>query len=224
MHDQLRSWRERWGKLLDKMKGCGLGLKKQVNGGALFCEWRAAVPQASRHPPRRRQNIRRVPGVMLLPYMESSMTQPWDAALQRLLLEGVLSGFSLLDHRGESMASYGALSDEPIVAQQLQSLFQTGAAKCSNRAALVLRRRHAATALLPPPSRPAAATLPAPAFPCSFDTRASRHLRPTSHHHTEIRQQRICRCAGNACSSSDLSRNCAACVTVPCRTVPSCSQ
>ena len=55
--------------------------------------------------------------------------QPWDATLLRLLLEGVLSGFSLTDHSGQSMASYGALCDEPIVAQQLQSLFQTGEAK-----------------------------------------------------------------------------------------------
>ena len=138
----------------------------------------------------------RVPAGMVLPDIRiSPMTQPWDAALQRLLLEGVLSGFALIDLNGESVASYGALCDEPIVAQQLQSLFQTGPANC--RAGWPLR----CFAALPPtaahsPPTTVLATLhfPAPLHPCSCGTRASRHLRPASHHHTEIRQQRICRC------------------------------
>ena len=33
---------------MDKLKELCVGNKVQVNGGALFCEWRTAVPLASR--------------------------------------------------------------------------------------------------------------------------------------------------------------------------------
>ena len=86
----------------------------------------------------------------------SSMPQPWDASLQRLLLDGVLSGFALVSHTGENVGSYGALFDGPVAVQQLQSLFQTGAAKQALPPAPPgSRHRLSATALL------------SPDFPCS---------------------------------------------------------
>ena len=94
--------------------------------------------------------------------MEQVGRPNWDAGLQELVLQGVVTSYALIGHTGTCLASCGCLGDElwsgnpSTLAQQLQAVFQTRERRRRKRPAQPQLRssRPAHTAAARPPARP----------------------------------------------------------------------